>query len=156
MLDLFKYNWQVRDEWFEWCQDVPWEELVKKRIGGMGSILHTLYHVCDCEQIWINQLQDTPVIDKDMNAVSTLEEVVAFSALTRENTGRFLQNYCDDWEQKPFTYHGRNGRSLSFTYGKALLHIITHEIHHIGQLSVWSREIGRKPVSSDLLIRQFN
>ncbi len=33
---------------------VPKEELTKKRMGGMGSIPHNLYHVIDCEQIWIN------------------------------------------------------------------------------------------------------
>lgn len=41
-------------------------------------------------------------------------------------------------------------------------HAIAHEIHHIGQLSIWARELGRKPVSVTLsggdflLIRQNN
>lgn len=54
MVDMFLYNWQIREEWFDWCETLSNEELVKKRIGGMGSILHNLYHVIDCEQIWIN------------------------------------------------------------------------------------------------------
>ncbi|PLR86418.1 hypothetical protein CVD25_07745 [Bacillus canaveralius] len=35
---------------------------------------------------------------------------------------------------------------VSFPYKKVIQHVITHEIHHIGQLSIWSRELGIKPV----------
>ena len=29
MINFFKYNWQVRDEWFNWCKQMPIEELLK-------------------------------------------------------------------------------------------------------------------------------
>ncbi|MDF9530893.1 DinB family protein, partial [Bacillus cereus] len=32
MLKLFQYNWQVRDDWFTLCEDIPDEELLKKRV----------------------------------------------------------------------------------------------------------------------------
>ncbi|WP_171910665.1 DinB family protein [Rossellomorea aquimaris] len=37
----------------------------------------------------------------------------------------------------------RNGNTYDFPLKKVLFHIVTHEVHHIGQLSVWSRETGR-------------
>ncbi|GAA0596811.1 hypothetical protein GCM10009001_11170 [Virgibacillus siamensis] len=46
-----------------------------------------------------------------------------------------------------------NGETFSFRYGEIMRHVIAHEIHHIGQLSVWSREIGRKPVTANLIDR---
>jgi len=49
----------------------------------------------------------------------------------------------------------RNGTTNSFSFDKIITHILSHEIHHIGQLSVWSRELGLKPVSSDLLFRDL-
>jgi hypothetical protein len=42
MLKLFEYNWQVRNDWFDWCDLVTEKELLKKRIGGPGSILYTV------------------------------------------------------------------------------------------------------------------
>lgn len=30
-------------------------------------------------------------------------------------------------------------------------HTIALEIHHIGQLSIWARELGRNPVSANLI-----
>lgn len=53
---LFDYNWQVRNDWFAWCAELPQEELVKKRHGGMQTFIHTLYHVIYCEHIWVSQL----------------------------------------------------------------------------------------------------
>lgn len=41
------------------------------------------------------------------------------------------------------------------SHEKVMMQIATHEVHHIGQMSVWAREIGRTPVNCDLLPREF-
>ncbi|GLB61898.1 hypothetical protein NCCP133_40270 [Cytobacillus sp. NCCP-133] len=53
MLSLFRYNWQVRDEWFEWCRRLSPKELKAKRTGGTGSILQTHFHIVDVEYSWV-------------------------------------------------------------------------------------------------------
>ena len=54
---LFNYNWQVRDEWFDWCRQLPHGELVKERTGGMKSFHATLLHIIDVECSWIRAMQ---------------------------------------------------------------------------------------------------
>jgi len=152
-MDSFLYNWQIREEWFEWCETISLEELIKKRIGGMQSILHNLFHVIDCEQLWINQMQGTPVIVKDINRISSLNDVRMFTDLTKSVTENFLKSHTSKSEDRILVIKSRNDTTKTFSYDKIITHIISHEIHHIGQLSVWSREIGLKPVSSDLLFR---
>lgn len=49
METIFRYNWQVRDQWFEWCKQLSEEDLLWKRVGGVGSILETLFHIVDVE-----------------------------------------------------------------------------------------------------------
>ncbi|MBW3113679.1 DinB family protein [Bacillus sp. MCCB 382] len=153
MIELFSYNWEVRSDWFDWCREIENEELLKERKGGMGSILKNLYHVVDCEQIWMNQLQGKPVLMKDIHTVSTLDEVICFSENTRQQTEQFLSLWIPAYDKKEFNMKTRSGRTYSFTYKKVLQHVVAHEIHHIGQLSVWAREIGKKPVSSDYIFR---
>ncbi|MCL6600684.1 MAG: hypothetical protein K6T81_18420 [Alicyclobacillus macrosporangiidus] len=41
------------------------------------------------------------------------------------------------------------------TAGQILCHVIAHEIHHVGQLSIWARQIGREPVSTNLVGRRL-
>ncbi|WP_421383082.1 DinB family protein [Bacillus salacetis] len=153
MLDMFRYNWQVRDDWFEWCRELPAEELSKERTGGMGSILATLFHVAKGEQIWINQMQGTPVLIKE--GVTTLEEAEGFTELTKPITEQFLQSWDEEKAGQTLTKKRRDGSDYVITYEKIIKHLISHEIHHIGQLSIWAREIGRKPVSSDLIFRDY-
>lgn len=155
LYELFKYNWEVRDEWIEWCESLPIIELNKMRTGGMESILHNLFHVIDCEQIWINQLQGTPVIEKSMKSITSLDQIKRFSDLTKNVSKRFIEKHENSNEEKLFTYSLKSGEKKQFTYEKVLYHIISHEIHHIGQLSIWAREIGRKPISSDLVFRDI-
>jgi uncharacterized damage-inducible protein DinB len=153
---MFLFNWQIREEWFKWCETITNEELTKKRIGGMGSIIHNLYHVIDCEQIWVNQMQGTPVIIKDINEISSLNDVKTFSHLTKPVTQNFIELYSSDAEKRILVVKKKNGTTKSISFDKIINHIISHEIHHIGQLSVWSREIGLKPVSSDLIFRDLS
>ncbi|MFA9558252.1 DinB family protein [Evansella sp. AB-rgal1] len=155
MLDLFQYNWQVREDWFRWCEKISIEELRKERTGGMGSIIKNLYHVCDCEQLWVAHLQERPSIESSIYSISTLQEVIDFSNKTRAVTEDFLRFWTLEDEDKILEIQSKTGKVHTFTYGKVLRHIITHEIHHIGQLSVWARELNVKPVSSDLIMRDY-
>lgn len=155
MIDMFMYNWQIREEWFEWCETLSTEELVKTRTGGMGSILHNLYHVIDCEQLWINQMQGTPVIENDIKNITTLNDVKTFSHLTKPVTLNFIKSFNMEDNEKVLVLKRKDGSANSLSYDKVLRHIFTHEIHHIGQISVWFRDIGLKPVSSDLVLREL-
>lgn len=155
MIEMFLYNWQIREEWFEWCDSLSNEELTKKRVGGMGSILYNLYHVIDCEQLWINQLQGTAVHVNDLNTITTLQEVMTFAARTQPETLHFFRSHPMEGPEKVLELKRKDGSIKSLPYGKVLRHISAHEIHHIGQLSVWSRETGLKPVSSDLIFRDL-
>src|SRR6185437_2910658 len=109
MFDMFLYNWQVREDWFNWSENIPIEELRKKRVGGMGSILHNLFHVIDCEQIWVNQMNGTPVIMKDRNDISNLNEVIEFSNSTKLTTQRFIQSWTPNLEERVFEMKRKNG-----------------------------------------------
>ncbi|BCG59969.1 hypothetical protein PUR_33940 [Paenibacillus sp. URB8-2] len=49
----FRYNWMVREQWYEWCGELTEEELLRERTGGIGSILRTLFHIVDVEWSWM-------------------------------------------------------------------------------------------------------
>ncbi|WP_335872713.1 DinB family protein [Bacillus sp. 2205SS5-2] len=155
MKDLFYYNWQIRQDWFGWCADVSFEELRKERIGGMGSFLHNLFHVIDCEQIWINRMNDSSILQVDEKDLSTLQEVINYSDNTQKLSKEFFRNWSEDFGKAKLNITRRSGEELTLSYEQIIKHIATHEVHHIGQLSIWAREMGVKPVSSDLIFRKL-
>jgi uncharacterized damage-inducible protein DinB len=54
-------------------------------------------------------------------------------------------------EKRTFIDRRSDGRVDIDAWGEIMRHVIAHEIHHMGQLSVWARELGREPVSANVI-----
>lgn len=154
MYKLFEYNWQVREDWFEWCEDVSEEELLKERTGGVGSILYTLFHIIDVEYSWIRGLKGREEPEEPhFENYASLQSVRDYSKRCRREVETFVKSWTDEMEGKILTGAGPDGKMVSFRHGEVMRHVIAHEIHHIGQLSIWSRELKKKPVTANLIRR---
>ncbi|MBB2479330.1 DinB family protein [Bacillus sp. APMAM] len=157
MKTMFQYNWQVRNEWFSWCEDVPKDELLKVRTGGVGGILKTLFHIVDVEYSWIcdmkGKIPKKQECSEPFESWATFEKVRELSKSYHEEVKAFVLAWEPDMENLFFSETNSDGELEIFKYGEAMRHVIAHEIHHIGQLSVWSRELGRKPITANLIRR---
>ncbi|WP_036698100.1 DinB family protein [Paenibacillus taiwanensis] len=147
---MFQYNWMIREEWFELCKQMPTEELLRNRIGGVGSILYTLFHISDVEYSWIRGIQGKPDIQVQYKNDMTLQHVKELSDRWLHETKAFLQTWSDDFDRDIVTVPWSEER---YTKGEILRHVIAHEIHHMGQLSVWVREMGINPISANVIGR---
>lgn len=150
---LFQYNWLVREDWYLWCEKLSEEDLLCKRTGGVGSILETLFHIVDVEWSWIRVLQDQPDFQESFENFSTLEKVRQLDAKFRLEVEAFVNNWNDSMESRILYDTSPDGGIEQDTWGEVIRHVIAHEIHHIGQLSIWAREIGEKPISANVIGR---
>jgi len=150
---FFRYNWMVREEWFKWCEEVPEEELLKVRIGGVGGILHTLFHIVDVEWSWIQLMKGEPDFQESFDDYRSLTLIRELNEKFQRDVEPFVLNWTSQLEENVLEEILPSGEIERSTWGEIMRHVIAHEIHHIGQISVWSREIGRKPVSANLLWR---
>ncbi|MCH1626728.1 DinB family protein [Ferdinandcohnia quinoae] len=154
MKKLFQYNWQVREDWFRWCEDIPEEELLKKRVGGVGSVLYTLFHIVDVEQSWIHFLKTQQNLEEPpFEDYASLSKVKALSNQFHAEIEPFIQSWTNEMDSLTIQATNSKGQTATFRHGEIMQHVIAHEIHHIGQLSVWAREIGREPVTANLIFR---
>ncbi|MCT1905052.1 DinB family protein [Oceanobacillus sojae] len=154
MLKLFQYNWQIRDNWFKWCESVSEEELLKGQVGGVGSILYTLFHIIDVEYSWILELKgETCPEEPPFASYASLAKVKEFSRMCHQEVEPFVTSWTSEMEHQILSETDSSGKTICFKYGEIMRHVIAHEIHHIGQLSVWSRELGRAPVTANLIKR---
>ena len=151
MKTLFTYNWMVREDWYRWCEDVPLEELLKVRTGGVGGILHTLFHIIDVEWSWIRVLKGKPDFQESFDEYQSLEKVKELDELFKKEVQEFVGSWESGLENKLLQETRQDGSIETLTWGEVMRHTIAHEIHHVGQLSVWSREIGKQPVSANLI-----
>ena len=152
MKNFFEYNWQVRDEWLNWCDQLTTEELLKDRIGGAGSILYTLFHIIDVEYSWLRGIQNKEDVVFEFDDYKTLVKVKALSNTLRYELVEFLKSHLDDGQDGFVTVPWDEDE---YTKNEILHHIIAHEIHHIGQLPVWAREMELTPVSANFIGRKL-
>ena len=141
----------IREEWYKWCEDVPLEELLKNRTGGVGGILHTLFHIIDVEWSWIRVLQGKPDFQESFEGNQSLEKVKELEELFKKEVEEFVGNWNSELENKLLQETRQDGSIETLMWGEVMRHTIAHEIHHVGQLSIWSREIGKRPVSANLI-----
>jgi len=152
LIKFFEYNWQVRDEWFEWCKELSSDDLVKERTGGVGSFLYTLFHIIDVEYSWIRGIRGMDDVIVQYSEYNNLGKVKLLSDQYRKEINGFLKSGLEEIKEEKIKVAWDNEL---YTVDEILHHIITHEIHHIGQLSVWARELGRSPVSANFIGRKI-
>jgi len=150
---FFRYNWLVRAEWYKWCEGISEEDLLCRRTGGVGSILETLFHIVDVEWSWIRVLQGKTDFEESFENYNTLQKVRQLDAEFRLEVESFVNNWNDSMEHRILSDTMPDGKIVEDTWGEVIRHTIAHEIHHIGQLSIWARELGEKPVSANVIGR---
>jgi len=152
MKHLFLYNWTIRDEWMIALQQLPHEDLIQARPGGVGSILKTLFHIIDVEYSWLQALMGEKVLDPNYEDYMSLELVMKLSHSNRQNIKEFINRLSPERDYELVTVPW-SGEQLYF--GEVLRHVIVHEVHHIGQLSIWAKDVGIQVVSSNFIQRGF-
>lgn len=152
MSKWFRYNWAVREEWLDWCERLSTDELLRPRVGGAGGILATFVHILDVEYSWIRGMQGKSDVPIRLEAYASLQLVRELFALCRSEIEPFLDSSDTLKEDLPVHVPWTEG---AHTQGEILRHLIAHEIHHIGQLSVWARELGLQPVSANVIGRKI-
>ncbi|MFS1515971.1 DinB family protein [Bacillus sp. SCS-151] len=150
MYHLFKYNWHVRDEWFHWCKQLTAEDLLSDRVGGVGSILYTLFHIIDVEYSWIRAIQGEEDKVIEFKKYYTLENIISLSYACRSDIEGFIEKNSQWLDDEHVTV---SWDDEEFTKLEILNHVIVHEIHHHGQLSVWARELNLVPVGANYIGR---
>ncbi|WP_160032131.1 DinB family protein [Paenibacillus sp. An7] len=153
MHTFFRYNWIVREQWYEWCKDLPEEELLRPRTGGVGSILQTLFHIVDVEWSWIRILQGKPDDQENFDDYATLQKVRELDQRFKPEVEAFVAAWDNSMETRVFYDHRPDGSFDRDAWGEVMRHIIAHQIHHMGQLSVWAREKGiqKNPISPNVI-----
>nr|WP_284037909.1 DinB family protein [Neobacillus sp. 114] len=91
LIKFFEYNWKVRDEWFDWCNQLATEELLIERRGGVGSILKTLFYIADVEYSWIRGIQGKEDVVFQFEDYHSLAKVKSLSDQLRNEIAEFLE-----------------------------------------------------------------
>jgi uncharacterized damage-inducible protein DinB len=154
-----EYEWvkQTRQELLDFCSTIDSNDFTRHMGFGWQSIRDSLVHVADCYCAWLGSF----VLLKTKSPLTSKEDLFVLEI----NDIRLRFEQVDSYVNEVFeTYSFQldepiireipwrtSGEVISMTSRKLLLHVMTHEFHHKGQIVAMARQLGYEPPNTDVL-----
>lgn len=155
-----EYEWikQTRGILLDFCTHLDPNDFTRQMDGfGFQSIRQTLVHVADCYIAWLGSFvllkTKSPITSKEKLQQMGLEEIkerFEQADLYVNEVYKELEHDLDKPIQRKIPWR-EQGDMISLTLGKLLIHTITHEFHHKGQIAAMIRQLGYEPPNTDVL-----
>ncbi len=150
---LYEYNYWANHKLLEIVRTLT-EEQYKKDLGSShGGIHGTLFHQMGAEEIWLMRWKG--------NSPATFgqaEDYPAFDALSQHwnNVEREMMDFChrlqsEDDIKRVVAYKDLKGNEYSQPLWQLMQHLANHSTYHRGQIVTLLRQVGAKPVGTDLV-----
>jgi uncharacterized damage-inducible protein DinB len=141
--DLFAHWEQVRADLVTTIQQFSEAELRWAPFEGAWPAGQVMLHIADCEDNWLHGVvrgEFKPWITYPLAEYPTREAILGVLARAHQRTKPFLEGLTDrDLEQ---VYAIPDGAQFSLYW--ILWHVLEHEIHHRGELSLILGLLGRE------------
>ncbi len=141
--EIFSHWGQVRDDLITTIDVFHEEELTFAPFEGSWPVGQIMLHIADCEDNWLygvvgHELE--PWIFYELDDYPTKEAIKGVLARAHERTIRLLERLVEaDLDEKYKTPDGRVYRLRWIIW-----HVLEHEIHHRGELSLALGILGRE------------
>jgi uncharacterized damage-inducible protein DinB len=151
ILTLYDYNAWANERALGVAGALSSEQFLRDMGNSFPSVRDTLAHILGAEWIWLRRWHgESPssgLAVADFPTVATLRE--RFAALDRERR-TFLEAVSEERLARQFSYRDMAGNAHSLRLVESLQHVVNHGTYHRGQITTMLRQLGAKPVSTDM------
>ncbi|TVX93317.1 DinB family protein [Paenibacillus agilis] len=153
------YEWvkQARQILLDQCKELNENELTKKFEFGFQSIKDSLIHVAGCYHAWLGSyvLSETvtPLLKKEVINEMRIEDIQCYFEQADIFVDMVFDKYNDKFDEiieKEPSWKPEVG-ALRKNPHQLLIHSITHEFYHKGQIATMLRLLGHMPKNTDIL-----
>lgn len=164
--ELFEYNYWAQDRQLEACSPATQEQFSRPIGGSFPSLRDTLAHLVDGEEYALRRWKGESrqqIIDamgySNVDGRLTLwpEQFPTFGAVrlragtVEGQVRRFLSNLTNEQIAMSVSYTDSAGRTWAYPLWRMLVHHITHQTYHRGQVTTLLRQLGITPAKIDFL-----
>jgi len=148
--EFYILNLNVRERLLKFLETIPFEKLTAESNWGYSSARNMLAHIQETEDWWVKGvLKDEPYQDYNFSDFNSLEDFKK----TWEKLQRQTLDYVEANQNilKDRVTRNLRGKTYEFQIQKVLMHVLTHEFHHRGQICLLLRQAGFTPPDVDLV-----
>lgn len=150
---LYDYNAWANRHTLDSCNSLSEEQFTRDLKSSFPSVRDTLVHIVSAEWIWLERWHGRAPAALPIAAdYPNLESVRRrFSEMDRNLVDYTASLKADDL-QRVISFKRITGEVLSQPLWRLLHQVSNHGTYHRGQIATMLRQLGAKPVSTDLLI----
>ena len=116
------------------------------------SIRNTAAHILSAEWAWLERWQgQSPKQMLDPLRFPSVEALRSRWAQVEQDQKNFLETLSESRLAADLEYSNLQGELVTLPLWQQMLHMINHSSYHRGQITTLLRQVGAKPVATDLI-----
>jgi uncharacterized damage-inducible protein DinB len=120
--------------------------------NSFGSVHATVVHILGAEEIWLKRWHgESPPALVSPDAFASFVDVRRRWEALEGDLQRFLGGLTEDAVLRVFHYRDTRGKAYATPLWQMMQHVVNHSSYHRGQVTTLLRQLGAKPVATDLI-----
>lgn len=149
---LFDYNAWSNQRVLEAAEQLSDEQFTKPLGSSFSSVRDTLMHICGAEWIWLERFHGrSPSSIPNNSDVQTLTALREHWRPQTEQLLSFVNGLTQNELDCVFEYKTINFGVYKNPLWQSLQHLANHGTYHRGQVATLLRQLGAKPILTDLM-----
>ena len=149
---LFDYNSWANQRSLEVASQLSDEQFINPLGSSFPSVRDTLVHICGAEWVWLERCHGrSPASIPDISQVRSMAALREHWKPQTERLLIFIRGLTQDDLDRVMEYRTFNFGVYKNPMWQSLQHLANHGTYHRGQITTLLRQLGTKPILSDLL-----
>ncbi len=149
---LYDYNRWANAQVLEAATKLNQEQFMRDLENSFRSVRDTLVHILSAEWIWLERWNGSS--PKSMLGAAEFTDVGAIRTRwdkVESARSKFIESLTPERLETVTDYVNTRGQPFAYPLWQMLVHVVNHSTYHRGQITTLLRQVGAKPVATDLL-----
>ena len=154
-----EYEWikQTRQILLTQCKELNGDDFTKELGFGSQSVRESLIHIAGCYHAWLGAFvllqTKSPLLTKEVINTMQISDIQLYFDQADAYVDALFEQFSDSFDdviERELVWRSEVG-SIRKTPRQLLMHAITHEFHHKGQIVAMLRLLGHIPKHTDII-----
>jgi uncharacterized damage-inducible protein DinB len=149
---LFDYNAWANRRSLEAAAALPDEQFTKPLSSSFSSVRDTLAHICGAEWVWHERFQrNWPSALPDLSSLNTAQALRAHWSEQESKLLGFVAGLTQSDLDRVMEYKTLKFGVYRNPLWQSMQHLVNHGTYHRGQVTTLLRQLGGRPILTDLM-----
>ena len=149
---LFDYNHWANNRALEAAGQLSDEQFARPLGSSFSSLRDTLAHICGAEIVWLERFSGrAPSSFPDTSSAQTASQLRGFWQPYQERLLAFANGVSQADLDRVLEYQTFNFGAYKNPLWQSMQHLANHGTYHRGQVATLLRQLGAKPILTDLM-----